>query len=632
MSTLKRIAGIAILLALAIPLTLSAQDSELEIVGSGIIMPAVEEWVASSDVELSLTTTVTGTDAGLEQFCAGSVGMAVANRAISVEEDAACLTNDVQYVELLVGHAIVTFITNPENDFLQCLTINELETLLAPSNTGSITTWDQVNSDYPETEIEFFLPSPDTLTHVILDERIVGAGFRTDFGQYTDVTDAVDAVLASNNALAVVSSAELEPDSARTVSIQFGDSPTCAEPTIANFETRLYTGGQRFFLYVNRSLLERESVIDWLTAINSDGSTEALSMLSLIPSSDNVKEINLAALTDEDAGRQFSQDVVTFEIPAVLTGEINIGGAANAFTFVNQLINRFSSQQQNLTINSQFEGEVAGLRRLCNGELDVILTSNGVTDDAAANCEANNINPIEFSLGQQAVVMVTNAQADYAACLTSDQILSIWGAESTETVMNWQDVDTSFPDQELLLFGMPEGNQLADVLLVQATGDVIPVRVDTEQDFDPLYRAAATANVEGSLTYMSWNDYQRVLENDQQNIQLVAVDAGNGCVAPDETAIMDGSYPLTLPATVVFNQLSLTDINVQSFAWSMFANENYFGLENAGFTGVDFADLPEVRDQLQLEFALAAEVAESAPEIAPETTPDPEATEEPQDE
>ena len=31
---------------------------------------------------------------------------------------------------------------------------------------------------------------------------------------------------------------------------------------------------------------------------------------------------------------------------------------------------------------------------------------------------------------------------------------------------------------------------------------------------------------------MNWADYQDVLANDQTNIQLVEVDAGNGCAQP----------------------------------------------------------------------------------------------------
>ncbi|MBZ0289061.1 MAG: phosphate-binding protein, partial [Anaerolineae bacterium] len=75
------------------------------------------------------------------------------------------------------------------------------------------------------------------------------------------------------------------------------------------------------------------------------------------------------------------------------------------------------------------------------------------------------------------------------------------------------------------------------------------------------------ANVEGGLTYLSWTDYQRVLANNQQRIQLVGVNGGNGCVAPSEATINDGTYPLTRASKLLVNTKSLTRSEVQSFLW-----------------------------------------------------------------
>jgi len=62
-----------------------------------------------------------------------------------------------------------------------------------------------------------------------------------------------------------------------------------------------------------------------------------------------------------------------------------------------------------------------------------------------------------------------------------------------------------------------------DALLFIAGDDPnITERLDTETNADPLYRAAATANVEGALTYMGWKDYVRALVNNQANIRPVA--------------------------------------------------------------------------------------------------------------
>jgi hypothetical protein len=126
-----------------------------------------------------------------------------------------------------------------------------------------------------------------------------------------------------------------------------------------------------------------------------------------------------------------------------------------------------------------------------------------------------------------------------------------------------------------------------------------------------LYRAAAVANVEGALTYMSWNEYQQVLENNQERIQLVGVDAGSGCVTPSIETINDGSYVLTNDLNIVVSQTGLQNNLVQSLLWFIFSDANYSLIEGAGIVGVSFGELPAVRDALQTAFNEAAAVPEA---------------------
>ena len=114
---------------------------------------------------------------------------------------------------------------------------------------------------------------------------------------------------------------------------------------------------------------------------------------------------------------------------------------------------------------------------------------------------------------------------------------------------------------------------------------------------------------------MSWQDYLRVQANGQQNIQLVAVDNGAGCITPSEQSINDGSYALSQPVSLIINQASLTDINVRSYLWSVFADENATIIDSEALVGLSFATLPSYRATLEQLFARAdAAVQLPAPE------------------
>jgi hypothetical protein len=59
-----------IVLLMTTPLTLFAQDSNTNIVGSGIVAPLFDALAEASEAELQYTIDVTGTNSGFEVFCA----------------------------------------------------------------------------------------------------------------------------------------------------------------------------------------------------------------------------------------------------------------------------------------------------------------------------------------------------------------------------------------------------------------------------------------------------------------------------------------------------------------------------------------------------------------------------------
>jgi phosphate transport system substrate-binding protein len=231
------------------------------------------------------------------------------------------------------------------------------------------------------------------------------------------------------------------------------------------------------------------------------------------------------------------------------------------------------------------------------------------------------------------VVLVANAASTYLQCLTTEQVTTIWQAASNDTITQWSQVSSDYPDEQMTLFAPTAGDPTTDLMLLTAAGESnIINRDDTEQNADPLYRAAATANVEGALTLLSWPEYERVQDNNQQNVQLVSIDAGDGCVSPNQDSIADGTYPLARPGQLMVNQAALSRVEVMSFLWYAVSDENLQALLDAGFVGVDFGDLAAARTTLQdtyAEASAAALQAEATAEPGAESTVEPDAAAEP---
>jgi phosphate transport system substrate-binding protein len=635
MTIFRRRAGLFALLALlvmafAMPSLSSAQDdTTVSVVGSGIVAPVFEALAAASDAEAELDTNINGTNAGLTALCNGEADIALANRPLSINEEGNCLNNSVTFVELLIGHNIAAFIANPDQDFAECLSAADANSILEPSAEGTLTTWDQVNGDFPIMEIAPQLPAQNTALYAVLDGLIEGEGLRAD-ATYGDEQAIIDAVSAANGTLGVVSlsSAAEAGDAVQILEASIGDVPGCAAPSAENVENRLYSVADSLYAYVNAASLEKAGLSDLLNDLVGEDAADVVEGLGVSAPTAAAYETAHTALADGLTGRQFSSELTEFEISPAVSGVVTVSGSPIAISLFDTLTQIFSSVYPGVTITPTLQGEAAGLRQLCSGEIDIAVIYEAPSAEVNENCAANNISTVTIDLGAEAVVLVANADSDFLSCLTTDQLATIWSTASTDTVTTWDQVSADFPNTAMTLFAPESGSDITDLLLTRTAGAGAVNRIDTELDDDALYRAAATANVEGALTYMSWTQYSRVLENDQANIQLVGV--GDDCVTPSAATIADGSYPLARPAQFLVNEIALARPEVQSLIWFLFTDEAFTLLGDSNLAGIEFGDLPDKRADLQAAFTqaqAAANDALAAETFSPDATAEPDSAE-----
>ncbi len=607
--------------------------SSARVVGSGIVNPALQALVDASGSIVTYDFTTTGSSAGFEQFCAGLADMTTATRPIAVAEDTLCNETGVEYLELLIGYDVTVVVSNPADDFLTCLTTANLSSLFAPSATAI--NWSDVNlagTTPPSTEgeaeateeattlpeITVLLPQDTSVAYTTLDDIVSGFGFRADASN-ADTATIIDTVASTSGAIGVVP-LEVALANQETVSILGLDTQGigCSQPSIETIEASSYPAVTPLYLYVATNA--QETLAFFLDFLTNNESSSALTLAGYTPVSVETYEVNRAIVLGEASPRALTAEEVTYQIPPNLSGAVNIVGATSGFSIASGNAQRLASTQQGLTINNNFNGQVAGIEAFCNGEADILF----VGSDAEAVCEGT-VNYVNYNFGQQAVVLVSNAGDNYTTCLTLDQINTIWSASSAETISQWSNISEAFPEQNLTLVGVNSGNILTDIMMNAVTDGVAnPVRSDVaETNSDPLYRGAAIANVSGALTYMSWVDYQDVIETGQANTQLVAVDNGSGCVVPSVETISDGSYALTRSLSMLVKESSLATVPVQSLVWSMFTDGNYTIIDAFDFVGgIEPDNLSEFRNDLLIQFEEAEQAQLVAPEATPEITPE----------
>jgi phosphate transport system substrate-binding protein len=235
-------------------------------------------------------------------------------------------------------------------------------------------------------------------------------------------------------------------------------------------------------------------------------------------------------------------------------------------------------------------GTGGGFDRFCAGETDISNASRPIKDDEAAICAENGVAYVELQVATDALTNVINSDNDWVTCLTVDQLNAIWKPGST--VSNWNQIDPSYPDVPLKLYGAGTDSGTFDYFTDVINGEEGASRTDFAATEDDNVTVQGVSGDRGALGYFGFSYY----EQNQDRLKALEVDGGGGCVAPSVATAQDGSYtPLARPLFMYVKLSALADTEG-------LADFVRYTLENAAaIAGEQFVPLnqAQVDDELQ---------------------------------
>ena len=205
-------------------------------------------------------------------------------------------------------------------------------------------------------------------------------------------------------------------------------------------------------------------------------------------------------------------------------------------------------------------GTGGGFERFCRGETDLSNASRAIDDDEAQICTDAAIDYTEFQVANDALTVVVNTENDWVDCLTVEQLAAIWGPDST--VSSWSDIDPSFPDEKLTLFGPGTDSGTFDYFTDAINGEEGASRSDYAASEDDNTIVTGVSGETGGLGYFGFSYF----EENQDTLKALEIDGGDGCVAPSVESAQDGTYtPLSRPLFVYAKNESFARPEVEAF-------------------------------------------------------------------
>ncbi|CAA9387546.1 MAG: Phosphate ABC transporter, periplasmic phosphate-binding protein PstS [uncultured Nocardioidaceae bacterium] len=261
--------------------------------GSSTVEPltaAAGELFSEENPDVNVSVGTAGTGGGFEKFCVGDTDISNASRPIKDDEEAPiCEENGVEYTELHVANDALTVVVSADNDFIECLTVDELKTLWSPEAEGTIETWDQVNPEFPAEPIELYGPGTDSGTFDYFTDEINGeeGASRSDYNASEDDNVIVQGVSGSANALGYFGFTYYEENADALKAVQIDSGEGCVEPSVETAQDGSYTPLARpLFVYVaNKSYADKPQVAEFVDFYVSNDA-EIAEAAQFIPLSD----------------------------------------------------------------------------------------------------------------------------------------------------------------------------------------------------------------------------------------------------------------------------------------------------------------------------------------------------------
>ena len=225
--------------------------------GSSTVFPiteAVAEEFMRDHPGVRVTVGVSGTGGGFAKFVRGEIDISDASRAIKATEARQAAAAGIEYIELPVAYDGLAIVVHPDNDWVECLTVEELRRIWEPGS--DVQSWRDVRSSFPDRPLKLYGPGTDSGTYDYFTAAVNGeeGASRADFTASEDDNVLVQGIAGDEGSLGYFGLAYYEENAERLKLLGVDAGSGCTQPTARTVQEGDYQPLARpEFIYVNRA-------------------------------------------------------------------------------------------------------------------------------------------------------------------------------------------------------------------------------------------------------------------------------------------------------------------------------------------------------------------------------------------
>jgi phosphate transport system substrate-binding protein len=245
---------------------------------------------------------------------------------------------------------------------------------------------------------------------------------------------------------------------------------------------------------------------------------------------------------------------------------VKVDGSSTVYPVTEAVAEDFQKSERGATkVTVGISGTGGGFKKFCRGETDVSNASRPILKSEMEECTKAGIEYFELPVAFDALTVVVNPKNTFLdKGITVEQLKKIWEPAAQGKVTRWNQVDPSWPNAEIKLFGAGSDSGTFDYFTEAIVGKAKSSRGDYTASEDD---NVLVQGVQRDVNAIGYFGYAYYAEN-QARLKAVPIieKAGKNGIRPSMETVLDGSYqPLARPIFIYVSTKSYARPEVRKF-------------------------------------------------------------------
>ncbi len=243
---------------------------------------------------------------------------------------------------------------------------------------------------------------------------------------------------------------------------------------------------------------------------------------------------------------------------------VKIDGSSTVYPVTEAVAEDFQKAKKNaVKVTVGISGTGGGFKKFCRGEIDISDASRPILKAEMEICKQAGIQYYELPVAFDAITVVVNPKS-FLKDISVAQMKAMWEPAAQGKVTKWNQIDPSWPDAPIKLFGPGADSGTFDYFTEAVVGKAKSSRGDYTASEDDNVLVQGISRDVNAIGYFGYAYYA---ENTSKLKALPVLEKeGKAAVMPSEKTVLDGSYqPLSRPIFIYVNAKSLEKPEVKEF-------------------------------------------------------------------